>query len=242
MSFGVAMKKIVYELSISIMAAASVMFAIMDILYGLPHILRILDFVIYIIFVFDYFIRFFLSKKKKSFFQNNIFDLIAIIPISSAMRVFRTFKIFRLLKLSKITKVTRFLAVVSRLFKKFQRFLNTNGLKYIIFSSGLLIVIGGALICLFEDISLIDGIWWSFVTATTVGYGDISPSSIPGRIIACILMITGIGVIGSLTSALTSFFISGNEHQVSSDRIDMVVKLYNHLNDSEKEEFKRIIR
>jgi hypothetical protein len=43
-----------------------------------------------------------------------------------------------------------------------------------------------------------DAIWWSIVTTTTVGYGDISPVSIGGRIIAVFLMITGIGMIGTL--------------------------------------------
>ena len=59
--------------------------------------------------------------------------------------------------------------------------------------------IGGVTIHYAEGMSFSDGLWWSFVTATTVGYGDISPSTIPGRIIATVLMLVGIGLIGSLT-------------------------------------------
>ena len=52
---------------------------------------------------------------------------------------------------------------------------------------------------------------WSFVTTTTVGYGDISPESHIGRIIAVILMITGIGFVGMLTGTIATFFLGKRE-------------------------------
>jgi voltage-gated potassium channel len=51
-----------------------------------------------------------------------------------------------------------------------------------------------------------DALWWAVVTATTVGYGDVSPSTLEGRVIAVALMLTGIGVIGVFTATLASFF------------------------------------
>lgn len=54
--------------------------------------------------------------------------------------------------------------------------------------------------------SFVDAIWWTFVTATTVGYGDISPATGIGRIIASILIkTTGIGFIGMLTGTIATF-------------------------------------
>ena len=69
------------------------------------------------------------------------------------------------------------------------------------------IITGGILIHYAEGMEYGDGIWWAFVTATTVGYGDISPDAAYGRLIAMALMLVGIGLIGSLTSTLTSFFL-----------------------------------
>ena len=56
-----------------------------------------------------------------------------------------------------------------------------------------------------------DGLWWAIVTATTVGYGDISPQTTEGRVIAVGLMLLGIGVIGAFTATIASFFVTQGE-------------------------------
>ena len=60
---------------------------------------------------------------------------------------------------------------------------------------------------LFEGIHLSDSLWWTVVTVTTVGYGDISPSSLGGRATAVLLMVTGIGVVSYATEHIAAFFI-----------------------------------
>ncbi|MGN1155565.1 MAG: potassium channel family protein [Agathobacter sp.] len=237
-------KNIIYEILICILAFISVIFAIIDINGNMSKWMMIIDNLIYAFFIVDYFARLILSKNKKAFFKSNILDLIAIMPFSSALRIFRIAKFFRILKLAKLSKLARFFALLCRMLSRCKVFINTNGFKYMLIFSGVLILISGVLISFFEDIFLTDGIWWAFVTATTVGYGDISPSTSCGRIVACILMICGIGLIGSITSTITSFFINSEKKKapISNDRIDMVLKLYNELNDSEKEVFKNEIK
>ena len=56
-----------------------------------------------------------------------------------------------------------------------------------------------------------DALWWAVVTATTVGYGDLSPVTSTGRVIAVVLMFVGIGVIGAFTATIASWFIE-QEH------------------------------
>lgn len=57
--------------------------------------------------------------------------------------------------------------------------------------------------------SLMDAIWWSFVTITTVGYGDVTPTTLGGRITGVIVMVFGIGILGMFTATLASIFVEG---------------------------------
>jgi len=58
-----------------------------------------------------------------------------------------------------------------------------------------------------------EGIWWAWVTVTTVGYGDIVPSSHVGRMFAALLILLGIGLFSLLTANFSAFFISKDEQK-----------------------------
>lgn len=60
----------------------------------------------------------------------------------------------------------------------------------------------------------IDGIWWAWVTITTVGYGDIVPSTNEGRLFGGILILIGISMFSLLTASFSVFFIEKDEHQM----------------------------
>ncbi|XOF33957.1 MAG: potassium channel family protein [Candidatus Electrothrix sp. YB6] len=72
-----------------------------------------------------------------------------------------------------------------------------------------LVLVSAWLIAKFEPgVSFSSGIWWSIVTLTTVGYGDISPATPAGRVLAVIIMFFGIGLLGMLSAGLAAVFIS----------------------------------
>lgn len=52
-----------------------------------------------------------------------------------------------------------------------------------------------------------NALWWAFVTITTVGYGDFTPLTLRGRIIACVLMLGGVAVLGVVTATLSSWIV-----------------------------------
>ena len=52
------------------------------------------------------------------------------------------------------------------------------------------------------------GMWWALQTATTVGYGDVTPAHVSGRIVAAVVMLQGIAFLAILTAAITSVFVA----------------------------------
>ena len=73
------------------------------------------------------------------------------------------------------------------------------------------------------------GLWWSIQTVTTVGYGDIVPTTTSGRLIASIVMLTGIAFLTVITATITSTFVEaarrraeGRDTDTLSARLDLI--------------------
>lgn len=185
---------------------------------------KTIDLCILIIFTLDYFLRLFYAPKKLQFIKYNIFDLIAIIPFNSIFSFFRIARLFRVAKITRVTKIFRFVKLIAFfniLKKRLSDFLKTNGFVYVLGCSVVLILISSFIMTIAEKQSFSDALWWSIVTCTTVGYGDISPSTSIGRIIAVLLMIFGIGTIGMLTGTITTYFTRNrnvSEINISDDK------------------------
>ena len=215
-----------YDTTIIILALISVIlvllgFAEMVDLDNPPY--NIIDLLLWGVFVVDYGWRFFLSKGNWRFIIENIFDLLAILPLNAIFTVFRLGRIFRLARLTKLLKLTRLLRIVGltgKLEKKVSKLLRTNGLLYILYLNFFIVLLGSSILSVVEEKSFSDSLWWALVTVTTVGYGDIVPVSLFGKWIAVLLMLVGIGTIGMLTSALTNFFVKDNpDEQIKLDKL-----------------------
>jgi len=177
------------------------------------NLLTKIDFSILAIFAVDYFYRLAKAEKKWSFIKTNIFDLVAIMPFDKVFRIARLARIVRLARFSRMLRFTKFIRVIAlghRIGNSFSGVLKTNGLVYVILAT-FLIILGGAFgIMAFEPgmDNFGDAIWWSLVTTTTVGYGDISPETTGGRVIAGILMVVGIGFLGMVTGSVATYFVN----------------------------------
>ncbi|WP_310602373.1 potassium channel family protein [Anaerosporobacter sp.] len=223
-------RKTIYDIVIGILAIIAVIISIIDIRQGLSPTQSIIDNIVFYVFVIDYIVRFIIAKNKKKFIKSNVLDLISILPFNSAFKAFRLMKVMKVSKLSKLSKLSRFVAVFARLLKRCKNFFNTNGFKYIILITTFFIIVCAVGMSYFEGTSFSDSIWWSFVTTTTVGYGDLSPTTSEGRIIAVILMVVGIGLIGSLTSTITSYFMKTKRVSIKDEILSSVIE---RLNDFE---------
>jgi len=61
------------------------------------------------------------------------------------------------------------------------------------------------------------GLWWAVQTVTTVGYGDVTPRNDVGRVIATIVMLTGIGFLTVVTAAITAVFVESTRRRFRED-------------------------
>lgn len=221
------MKNKLYDIIMAILALVSIFLIILNfggvinLNTGYPELLNN---ALLIIFTIDYFGRFAIAKDKKKFFKNNLFDLLAIIPVSPA------FNIFRLGRLARFFQIFRLLRLIG-LSGKLNRLLHTNGLIYIIYTSICILVISASMYSVSEHVSYGKSLWWAIATATTIGYGDISPHTIIGKMAAIFLMLVGIGIVGMLTSSLTNLFI----HDHTDDRMQEILDKLNQLEKSNRQ-------
>ena len=145
-----------------------------------------------------------------------IIDLLAILPGYRPLRIFRIFVIFRLFKLIRYVKsVNTFIEVLAN--KKFELFILLLAVTFVTF-------IGGAVIYVFEAHDnpkigdLFDAIYWSLITISTVGYGDITPVTPEGRVLTMVLIIFGIGFISFATSIIATAFAEKLE-ELKAERV-----------------------
>jgi voltage-gated potassium channel len=66
------------------------------------------------------------------------------------------------------------------------------------------------------------GFWWAIQTVTTVGYGDVTPTHPAGRVIAALVMVTGIGFLTVVTASVTALFIESVRHRIQDESPESV--------------------
>lgn len=102
-----------------------------------------------------------------------------------------------------------------------KRLFSVEGLRYAAIVLGLVVVGGGIVFAAVEhteqDLTAAEGIWFAIVTVTTVGYGDIVPHTEAGRVVATVIMITGIGTAALVVGAAAQRFVAGEADDDATD-------------------------
>lgn len=98
----------------------------------------------------------------------------------------------------------------------FQKIMGRNHLGPTLMVSFIIIIMAGTLMAVIDPNvqTPMDGIWWAWVTVTTVGYGDIVPGSTAGRLFGSVLILMGIGLFSMMTASFSAFFMQQEEEDL----------------------------
>jgi voltage-gated potassium channel len=153
-------------------------------------------------------------------------DLLSSIPAIDSLRWGRAVRIMRIVRVLRGVKSARTLAqfLVSRRAE--------SALLATMLLSILILVVTSVAILQFEAdqgganiVTAEDALWWAMTTMTTVGYGDRYPTTTEGRIIAAFLMAAGVGVFGTFSGLIASWFLSPAAEETDDDLTEVKAQL-----------------
>lgn len=212
-------KTIVDDVAMVFLSLISVFLLFFEVLSAhSPQQMRALDtadVVIASIFFVEFWVRFFKASDKKLFLRKHWWELIASIPITSSMtQALRGLNLLRLIRVIRLLRLLRLLVRLKIVLAASSRFAEQTHLIYISIVGGF-VLMSAALGFHYMEAgvnpnvhSLWDSFWWTVVTITTVGYGDIYPVTTGGRIIAIFLMLGGIATFSAITATISAYIIN----------------------------------
>ncbi len=194
---------------------------------------HVANWVVWLAFCGEYLVKLTLAPNRYGYIRTAWFDLL-IIGLSPPFVVpvaFQGVRAVRAVRILRLVRIIRAAAVAAMALRFAQDALQHRRFHYVALATGVVVVLGALGMYAVEHgtnqgISTIgDAFWWAMVTVTTVGYGDVSPVTGEGRLIAVVLMIVGVGFIGVFTATITSYFFDQERNQEATDtaqRLDRI--------------------
>ena len=177
--------------------------------------LRISEFVVTVLFTIEYGLRVATSTKKASYVFSfyGVIDLVAILPFYLSLGVdLRAIRAVRLLRVFRLFKLTRYNRAMERFGKAIVH--AREEAMIFLFATFILLYLSSIGIYYFEHAaqpdtfqSVFHSMWWAVATLTTVGYGDVYPITLGGKVFTFVVLMCGLGVVavpaGLVAAALT---------------------------------------
>lgn len=193
--------------------------------FGQTHRLYFHYFDLFVVTIFsiEYLLRLFVAPRKKTFITSPLalLDLFVILTFYVSVSNFSFLRSLRVLKILQLLKIFRYSEVLLGFFKSFKNYRNELKIFFSILAVTLILSATG-LYYLERTVNdkldtIPEALWWAVVTISTVGYGDVVPVTIGGKVLAGTMMFMGLGVIAVFTAIVTKMFIDhffGKRHHI----------------------------
>jgi voltage-gated potassium channel len=184
------------------------------------------NWIIWGIFAFELALVLVVAERRKAALRAHWLDAaIVVLTIPLVTEALAWFRFARFIRLA------RFGAILGRVLQAEKRITSGDSLRIAAILTLTAVVVGGAAEYAAETEfkTLWDGVWWAVVTVTTVGYGDLAPKTVGGRVIGMVLMFVGIAFLSLLTAAIASRFVkeerSEEREEAEQQRVEMMETL-----------------
>jgi voltage-gated potassium channel len=185
----------------------------------------IVNWIIWLAFVLEFVFKW-AADRTLGYPRRAWFDLLLILVtppfgVPEAMQGIRSLRLLRLLRL------LRAFGVAAMGFRLAQRHFGQKKFHYVLMVACATVILGAVAVFALEADEnkgirhFGDALWWAITTVTTVGYGDITPVTPEGRLVAVVLMLAGIGVIGVFTATVASLLFE--EQQTQNPETDEIL-------------------
>jgi voltage-gated potassium channel len=180
------------------------------------------DYFVWVAFLTEYVAKLTLAADRCQFVRHHLLDLAMVgVPV---LRPLRLARVFRLVRLGRVV------TVLGNSLRRARAMFAHHGLRFVLLAVVAIMFAAAGLELAFEQHStgptaihnFGDALWWAVVTVTTVGYGDKVPMTGGGKWVATALMFTGIGLVGTLTATIASYFV---QEQHSAEMAELKTQL-----------------
>lgn len=199
-----------FEVPMVILGFVWLALLIVELVHKTSPALETFGLVIWVIFIIDFLIKFFLSPEKDIFLKKNILTIISLIV--PAFRILRVARLLRFIRLSRGLRLVKVLGSLNRGMKALSATMKRRAFGYVILLSLIVLFGGAAGMYAFEkdvDGGLVDygtALWWTSMILTTMG-SDYWPGTFEGRLLCIVLALYAFAVFGYVTATIASYFI-----------------------------------
>lgn len=171
------------------------------------------DWLIWLLFMSELFVMLWLVDDRIKYLKQNWMSPLIVLgglPVIWGVDTFYA-GIIRTLRLALT------IGIFLRVSKDTRDLLSRHNLGITLFICFIILVISGLLISGIDPAfeTPLDGLWWAWVTVTTVGYGDLVPATTEGRIFGSLLILMGLAMFSMLTASFSVFFIEQDERELT---------------------------